>query len=313
MAENTFIGSGTKKNLVRVAKDIYGGNEFMSLGEGIFDSEKLTNSVYEIYLSLIAKGFQGNGLTPETIVQTYSSGFYLPCVKRVVFSGQVDLLNDSLPESAGLVMTEDSNKYSEGPLFVSAQKIKRFPRGYASAAAGCFYKLIWAFKDDGIENRRERVSKDFDMRFVTNYFCVKNDGVIVPAIQCGEAWEGHQSGIIKGFGATLSATLNANADSRFLWNVRTEESAGFGRLKTPLLLGVSEEHVKSLFYARSLPVTESGRKKPILHWVRAHERRMKGGIDIDVSKHLRGISEMEMDGFRFSITNPTKKSKEDAA
>ena len=95
-------------------------------------------------------------------------------------------------------------------------------------------------------------------------------------------------------------------DSRHLWRVETAERVVGGRHKTPLRLGVSVEHVKSLFYARQAPLTESGRRRPILHWVRAHQRRIAAGIDIDVRKHLRGIEAFEMDGFAFRITQPTK-------
>jgi len=47
-------------------------------------------------------------------------------------------------------------------------------------------------------------------------------------------------------------------------------------------LGCMREEIKSLLYARDLPMTSTGRKKPILHLVAAHKRRIKEGTDIDI-------------------------------
>lgn len=104
-----------------------------------------------------------------------------------------------------------------------------------------------------------------------------------------------------------AATLNFCADSKFLWNVLAHERG------SNVTFGVHQEQIKSLFYARSLPVTESGRRRPILHWVQAHRRRMREGTDVDISKHLRGIEAFEMDGTTFTITNPTKRPQVVAA
>jgi hypothetical protein len=102
-------------------------------------------------------------------------------------------------------------------------------------------------------------------------------------------------------------SMNAWADSRYLWIANTSEDIGYGQ-NNPLKfrLGLNKEHIKSLFYARSLPVTETGRKRPILHWVRSHQRRLREGIDVDVSAHLRGVFAFEMDGLNFEITQPNK-------
>jgi len=59
-----------------------------------------------------------------------------------------------------------------------------------------------------------------------------------------------------------------------------------------------------------LPLTVTGRKKPILHWVRAHQRRIKEGVDIDINKHLRGCCEFVMNDTKFCITLPHKQTKQ---
>jgi hypothetical protein len=97
-----------------------------------------------------------------------------------------------------------------------------------------------------------------------------------------------------------AAVINLFNDKRFLWNVVASE----GRAK--VTFGVYEEQIKSLFYARDLPLTATGRKRPILHWVAAHRRRIKSGVDIDITKHLRGCSGFDMLGTRFDIINPVR-------
>lgn len=64
------------------------------------------------------------------------------------------------------------------------------------------------------------------------------------------------------------------------------------------------EEVKSLLYARSLPMTATGRKRPILHLVESHKRRMRNGIDVDVTAFLRGQQTVEIGGTVFKVNPP---------
>lgn len=69
---------------------------------------------------------------------------------------------------------------------------------------------------------------------------------------------------------------------------------------------VFQSQVKSLFYARSLPVSETNRKRPILHWVSSHQRRIREGVEVNVREHLRGADVFEMGGARYKILTPSK-------
>lgn len=99
----------------------------------------------------------------------------------------------------------------------------------------------------------------------------------------------------------VSGALGYKADSKYLWNVQAIEET------SKATFGVYPSQIKSLLYARDLPLTATGRKRPILHWVRSHRRRMQNGTEVDIDKHLRGISEFEMNGTQFRITRPVKQ------
>ena len=99
----------------------------------------------------------------------------------------------------------------------------------------------------------------------------------------------------------ISTTLQAQADRRFCWEIAADE--GYGKAS----LGCTADEVKSLLYARQLPVTATGRKRPILHLVAAHRRRMKEGIDVDIKPFLRGVAEVTMDGTLFRVRAPESK------
>jgi hypothetical protein len=110
----------------------------------------------------------------------------------------------------------------------------------------------------------------------------------------------------------VSTCLSAEADSKYLWNVRAFKMADNEHMEGNVRFGVYGEHVKSLFFARDLPLTESGRKKPILHWVSAHKRRLQAGQDIDIEKHLRGTrGVLAMGDYRFIITRPCENEEYD--
>ena len=96
----------------------------------------------------------------------------------------------------------------------------------------------------------------------------------------------------------ISTTLQLEADRRFCWSITADER---GRRIT---LGCTSNEVKSLLYARNLPLTVTGRKRPILHLVAAHRRRTKNGTDINIDDFVRGVRTVDMDGTRFTVAEP---------
>jgi hypothetical protein len=302
--------------------------DFAHFGHDVFKSEELTDLVYQVWLTLLADGYGGRegcldyGMADAAYLMT--EGVYLPCVKRTAYTRFVDRRNDGLPDHAAVFLlsapvgdgTVDPPEPWPEPVIIQTRRVAHFPRRVCSLVPGDKYKWMhWERQKPS--NRHDRrwpgrgtVTQD-TLIGTDGYFTVSDDDRVVHAryeFAFGPEWAAHYAKNE----AWPALALNAWADRRFLWQVRTKERL-LKHTETPLILGVDESHVKSLFYARSLPVTESGRKRPILHWVRAHERRVASGIDVDVRKHLRGITEFDMDCLHFQIISPDKQAEREAA
>ncbi len=311
MAEETFSGN------TRGVLDVFHGRregEFLRLGSEIIESEEMSDLVYKTYVALLTDGWRGNSTSRfeiDDVGEAYVHGFYVPCTERYVLAGQIDLVNDSLPHHAGLVAY--NNEKSLKPLFISCRKVSLLPRGVLCPpfAVGK-YSCTWFYEDENADRKDRRIFKGAFMRANTIYFAIMPGGTIAPCQESSRIYHGRVALLFAAAGHTLAAAINATADRRHVWNVATGEPLSDISHKTPLVLGVSKEHIKSLFYARSLPITETGRKRPILHWVTAHQRRLKEGLEIDIDRHLRGISSFEMEGFSFEITSPRKAGKKAA-
>jgi len=252
---------------------------------GLYDSENLTKK----------EGFKRVKecrVTESDIMQARKIGCYFCPEDRLTLALAVDLENDGLPKYAAhanpdehVCTEEDFRDYIS---FQFAKKIKRLPGGFRCFGHHAYYELInWAPQAKG------------GAYLTKELLGIDNNGLIHYAssgnmIDHGREWKTKVR-------VMLAATLNYWADKRFLWNVEVKEA------EAKATFGVYQEQIQSLFYARDLPLTVTGRKRPILHWVKSHRRRMKSGTEIDIEKHLRGITEFDMNGTMFKITRPYKK------
>jgi hypothetical protein len=288
--------------------------EFGAFGDTVLDSEDMTNRVYQVFLTLMAQRYQSGPRGcyepfARDLIDLIVNGLYVPCVERVTFVNQVDQRNDGLPDHAAVFVLYPDGRGS----IEQVRRIDLFPQGVAAVAPGVRFKHVSWHRDPVWNRHDKRFAGDNDdvLTAYDGYVTVTADDRVVHGLETnGRGWRVPTRNAIHTVWPTL--VFNAWADRKSLWQIRTTDHV-IDHAATPLTLGVAEEHVKSLFYARSLPVTETGRKRPILHWVQAHARRIQAGIEVDVRKHLRGITEFDMDGLHFQIISPDKQAERDAA
>jgi hypothetical protein len=286
--------------------------EFSNVGIDLTD--QLSSLIYDIYIKLMFEILETDKSTSKRdLFLPYVDGFYVPVSPRIVFTGQVDVRNFLPPNIMHVCSITDYSgtniKLKGGNVaigtdvaFYSLFRVDKLPHGYACpGGATTFYRVSVRLPS---EDGGTKVSLH------TYYLGMRPDGVTSPCydLRKGQLNDSIAASCLRGIAWEATRCINALDESRFLWRVETSESVIGDTIKTPLSLGVDSEHIKSLFYARQAPLSDSGRKRPILHWVEAHQRRVKSGVDVDISRHLRGITQFDMDGLSFRITSPIKKT-----
>ena len=250
--------------------------------------------------------------TDKDIENIRQLGVYFPPNDReILYTDQIDLINDGLPKEAIWSYNPLENFYApqktdllNGEYFRLGyiRKIQNIPpgilnkNGFKYFANQHIYKMLHfsATENNGFHLMKSYVTIDQTGKIHDTYARTNDGKLFITAHGCM-----HDSNVITEIGWT-AAIIGFYQDKKYLWNVTANE--GYAKAT----FGVYPEEIKSLFYARSLPLTAMGRKRPILHWVAAHRRRLKSGIEIDIDKHLRGINDFVFNGTKFSITQPTK-------
>lgn len=251
----------------------------------------------------------------KDIKKIKSHGTYYPPRDRLYdVSGEIDLRVDTIPNLASLAFGCVSQKSGQLSSFVGdddnldgylqmhwLERKKSLPKKWHSTGPGSPFSVYWAYA-------REEGGLLFCKDIVTICY---NSGKISPCYFIDQWQDGyrHQTKIFEGEKdesgrhksvRLASAIILAWNERLSFWNVQAVEGAA------RVLFGVYPEQIQSLFYARDLPKTKTGRKSPILHWVSAHKRRMKSGTEVDIESHLRGTNKFEMNGTLFEITRPQK-------
>lgn len=308
---------------------------------GLLSSEDMVDSAYDGFIGLMDLVPSERGLlaldasNQQTMRQqkrapmgsawrALADGLYFVGSPRYAWSGRFDTSVDSLPGSGCVCiprMFDDAHGEIKADFaYASIERVERFPKHVymlpANIAARYRFSVFNLFRGerlDALKDRRQRHHGASDNTVMSSTFWlgVRRDGTLCGGLDTRQRgarlltnemwWSVFMGGV----------ALNVLADRRYLWNVASIEPCQLGRVHSELTLnfGIDAEYVKSLCYARSLPLTPTGRRRPILHWVKAHKRRMAAGIDVDVHKHLRGVDAFEMGGLGFRITEPTKGNK----
>ena len=237
------------------------------------------------------------------------NSLYIPGSTRCFWSGGYDPSDEPLPDE-GCVYIKP--RYSGVQFeFINVKRLKHLP----SKVICSIKNPLHIYKAYSI-----MVPDDGDLPICgVSYFIVAPDHKVYPTIDRLKLrdpfWANHFTTLKHDrqfMGHYGPGALSLLADRRHLWNIRTKEPIRFPEkpdvdgFYATVDFGVEQEMVKSLVFARDTPITPTGRKRPILHWVQQHKRRIASGIDVDVTRHLRGITEFEMGDLHFEITSPQK-------
>jgi hypothetical protein len=244
-------------------------------------------------------------LTEERIAVLRNAGPYIPGPSRYVIAhdaekeeGYFDIHNDPLPLQ-GCIAMKPSIAHTPDAYLVATyvRRTKALGRNWFKQAPGMIYEmLVIDVLNSGIDGERR-------------FFTVSKNGVVTACVQRIQNNRGYQPGrptevlepdkdwkVHTSAGASFA--LQFLADRRFCWSITAQEQIAKAHL------GCMKEEIKSLLYARSLPMTTTGRKRPILHLVESHRRRMQSGTDVDVTAFLRGTQTVEIGGTLFSVRPP---------
>lgn len=276
-------------------------------------------AMYENKLKIHKRCLPSTRLSAELIRRVQQLGCYFPASDRIMqetFNEQtgkassvqcIDVVNDLRPDYAILCTDEgydDNGKKLDGYLYVNyMERIKCLPKPFKTDVQGKIYRIAFLnYENEQINGSCDYVVIDSKgevhpvFRYVNTYNPITGVSGHVKNIPNGESKNCEDNVTI-----WASATIQYYQDRRHLWNVRAKEGIA------KATFAVYTEQIQSLFYSRELPLTTTGRKKPILHWVKAHQRRMKEGIEYDVDKYLRGTHEFVYQNTKFEIINPIKK------
>jgi len=327
-----------RNRTIRTQAD-YGKWQLDDLDEAVIDnveSQKMDGAYFHPDLAKMTAG---------DLFHMNTFGVYFPPKDRAFYAGTVDGRNDGKPKEASVAVKSSSNfnfsfvgqddkgYFSDliangterSPAwagikqhFIYLRKIKKPQRGIFSSHEGDWYSLLWGKVAENLSSIGDGLPQKEGVFYEKYYIKINFDsGEVNPAIMPGMSPKKDRvlvQELRRRTTVLASMALSAEADSKYLWHVRAFRKESSGQkdlLAGNIRFGVYGEHVKSLFFARDLPLTETGRKKPILHWVKAHQRRIKSGEDIDIDTYLRGSRLLQVGDTVFAITKPCEKENDE--
>lgn len=280
-------------------------SQFLSAKSFVLDDEEIADCATKALLLIMTNHQRASekGVEKHLRVEDYAPlvdyGIRFPWKDRITLLDQVDIANDEIPYNAVVNLGSPIRG-----VYASAAYAQKVDVGFAKKyrALSGVNQVFRVGLYHGFEYLSKSIAKDSNGEMETvvqpYYAGIFPDG---SCVGCSV------SGLPSMYPALILAyTIGLHNDRRYFWEVQAKEEFWEG-YPAKAKFSIDEEYVKSLFYARSVPITNSGRLRPILHWVKAHKRRLKEGIDVDINKHMRGIDEFVMHDVKFSITQPRKK------
>lgn len=255
------------------------------------------------------RGAGPHRLKPKHLSYFRKIGAFIPSNSRYIIApvngvGQFDTLNDKYQDEGCIGFVQGSNvEWDAYGGYFMAIGFKKSPLGknWDARINGASYQLtIIAATDKGVTGEVRYFTASASGQIESCSQSIRSvDGIgrAVTLSQCD-----FEPKILGQTTAWASFAMQYEADRRHCWAIKAEEHTA------KVTLGCMKEEVKSLLYARSLPMTATGRKRPVLHLVEAHKRRLKNGIDIDITPFLRGTQNIIINGTRFSVIPPKAKA-----
>lgn len=278
-------------------------HEFFLADQFPLDDEEIADTAINAMLLVMNNSTRAT-TNKMTRIEDYAplvvSGVRFPWKDRVALSNWIDTLNDDLPRFTSIGLTRRAKSIFAQAVGCATVDFKSLPT-FAKVAlrgADAVYRATYIKGFDGLSRGMAcRGSNDIETVIDGGYAGVMPDGYVVGVDDYGRMSKWH--------GSLLAYAVSIYNDRRYFWEVTATEEF-WDEYPAKAMFSIDEEYIKSLFYARSVPLTATGRLRPILHWVSSHKRRLKEGIDIDVKKHLRGIDSFVMHGVNFGITEPSR-------
>jgi hypothetical protein len=278
----------------------------------------VASSIIALYENKILNntGAGPNKLRENHVTDIRKSGVFIPSKDRIVIAPgddgkwEFDVMNDPLPIKGNIAIKRDNKKEGEegkyfGYLQIFAfERIHHKPKRWFRRSGGDAYKITFINAvNQGLEGEVFYVSIDRDGAIHAFDEIVSGKGLAAMGVPMELTKSIVEPEFFSQAEAISSSAFQYHADKRFCWSITAEEQ------QAKATLGCMKEEVKSLLYARSLPLSSTGRKRPILHLVEAHKRRLKNGTDIDISDFLRGVQKVEMGGTLFTVNAPSVLKK----
>jgi hypothetical protein len=263
-------------------------------------------ALYESKIYHKSANNRSRSLTPDLLNAIRKEGVLIPAPDRVYqYAGDGRQMVDtnvkmigsgcfSFGEDRRLNDPDSMSGYCRIEYF---RRLSRIPRTVRMIVPGQPYEMVSVFATDHgeIEGVRQYLTINPAKGSITP--CVELDRSNIPlSLKIKEAMSEDNSRSV----SLLNYSFQIVDDFQHQWRITALDD------KTKVTVGAYTENVKSLLYARSLPVTPSGRKRPILHVVSAHRRRMKEGVDVDIKTFLRGTREIEMGGMKYIVEAPQR-------
>lgn len=287
--------------------------------EDFWSLESFEDKITRATIALYEKNFINDSLTFNRVsLKDFNKikkfGVFIPNPNRLVHKCYIDGI-DGIPQTACVSICDDSKtikRNDESDSYFRMEyfnRIDKLPNTIRQINNGICYELISLFP------------KENGPVLVVKVYFVLEDGFTYMQFpesfyQYSGKYPNYKPPIIRNFlkeqnmemieriQDTMAQVIQIYADSRHTWTISAINDV------SKVSVGSYAETVKSLLYARNYPMTASGRKRPILHLVGAHKRRIKEGTDINIQEFLRGVHQVVMDDTLFVVRPPLKVLEE---